>query len=119
MSDVFVLVMCFISLTMGPLRSTYKELIAHEKTVEQIRVHANADSLHFISVEGISLCLVILSLALTHKLKGMMSAVQSGVAAGRSKGNCNACFTGTYPLDIEEIVQMSPASRDARAKDTC
>lgn len=49
----------------------------------------------------------------------MMTAVQSGLAKDRPKGNCNACFSGEYPIDIEEIVQASPATRVARSKDTC
>ncbi len=61
---------CFMGVDMG----TYEQLIAHQRSVEQIRVHLGSDSLHFLSLEG------------------MMAAI------GRSEGYCNACFTGIYPL---------------------
>lgn len=40
---------CFYGVDM----STYKELIANKKTVEEIRVHLGADSLHYVSLEGL------------------------------------------------------------------
>jgi amidophosphoribosyltransferase len=65
---------CFMGVDMA----TYDELIAHRMTVEQIRDYIGADSLHYLSVEG------------------MMAAI------GRGDGYCNACFTGSYPLTLEE-----------------
>lgn len=64
---------CYMGVDMG----TYDNLIAHKHTVEEIRDYIGADSLHFLSVEG------------------MMRAV------GRREGYCNACFTGVYPLEID------------------
>ncbi|OQY97552.1 MAG: amidophosphoribosyltransferase [Chloroflexi bacterium UTCFX4] len=64
---------CYMGVDMG----TYDEMIAHKLTVEEIRDYIGADSLHFLSVEG------------------MMRAV------GRREGYCNACFTGVYPLEID------------------
>jgi amidophosphoribosyltransferase len=55
---------------------SYEELIAHTRTVDEIKVHVGADSLYFLSLEG------------------MMSAI------GRAEGYCNACFTGRYPLHV-------------------
>jgi len=63
---------CFMGVDMG----TYEELIAHRMSVPEICEWVGADSLHFLSLEG------------------MMHAV------GRSEGYCNACFTGRYPLDV-------------------
>ena len=58
--------------------STKEELIASDKSVEQIRELIGADSLTFISVEG------------------MMKALgQEG-----TNGYCLGCFTGNYPTEI-------------------
>lgn len=64
---------CFMGVDMG----SYKELIAHHMSVDQIRAHIGCDSLHFLSLEG------------------MMRAI------GRDNGYCNACFTGEYPIPID------------------
>ncbi len=54
-------------------------LIAHKRTVEEICRFVGADSLHYLSLEG------------------MMRAV------GREDGYCQACFTGKYPLDVNPV----------------
>jgi amidophosphoribosyltransferase len=64
---------CFMGVDMG----TYEELIAHRLSVAQICAHVGADSLDYLSLEG------------------MMTAI------GRNEGYCNACFTGKYPLEIQ------------------
>ncbi len=64
---------CFMGVDMG----TYEELIAHRLTLEEIRDHIDADTLHFLSLDG------------------MMRAI------GRPSGYCNACFTGVYPIDVD------------------
>jgi amidophosphoribosyltransferase len=61
---------------MGVDMGTYEELIAHEKSVAEIQEYVGADSLAFLSLDG------------------MMTAI------GRSDGYCNACFTGEYPIPI-------------------
>ena len=63
---------------MGVDMSSPSELIAHSKSVEEIRGYLQADSLHYLS------------------LNGMMKAV------GAEEGYCNACFTGEYPFSIDE-----------------
>jgi amidophosphoribosyltransferase len=63
---------CFMGVDMG----TYDDLIAHKRTVDEICQYVKADSLHYLSLEG------------------MMRAV------GRTDGYCQACFTGKYPLDV-------------------
>jgi amidophosphoribosyltransferase len=63
---------CFMGVDMG----NYDDLIAHKRTVEEICQYVKADSLHYLSLEG------------------MMRAV------GRTEGYCQACFTGKYPLDV-------------------
>jgi amidophosphoribosyltransferase len=58
------------------------DLMAARLTVEEIQERAGADSLSFLSLEG------------------MMRAV--GHADGSGVGYCNACFTGRYPLEVDE-----------------
>jgi amidophosphoribosyltransferase len=66
---------CFMGVDMG----TYDDLIAHKRSVEEIRKYVNADSLTYLSVEG------------------MMRAV------GQADGYCQACFTGHYPIPIDVL----------------
>ncbi|MBN2500811.1 MAG: amidophosphoribosyltransferase [Anaerolineales bacterium] len=61
---------------MGVDMSTHNEMIAHNKSVEEIRAYLQADSLYYVSMAG------------------MMEAI------GASSGYCNACFTGDYPFEI-------------------
>jgi amidophosphoribosyltransferase len=63
---------CFMGVDMG----SYEELIAHRMNVAEICAHIGAESLVYLSLEG------------------MMQAI------GRKEGYCNACFTGQYPLEI-------------------
>ena len=64
---------CFMGVDMG----RHEDLIAHNRTVEEIREHVGADSLYYLSVDG------------------MMKAVQ------RKDGFCQACFTGEYPIPVD------------------
>ncbi len=65
---------CYMGVDMG----TQDNLIAHKRTVDEIRKIVDADSLTYLSVEG------------------MMRAV------GRTEGYCQACFTGQYPIDVDD-----------------
>ncbi len=65
---------CFMGVDM----STYEELIAHNKSVEEIKDHIGADSLYYISLEG------------------MMKSIDE------VSGYCNACFTGEYPFKFSK-----------------
>lgn len=58
--------------------ATSDQLIAHNKTVEEIRDYLNVDSLEYLSHEGML-----------------------GVMHDQSTGYCSACFTGKYPIDPE------------------
>ena len=64
---------CFMGVDMG----RHENLIAHKRTVDEIREYVGADSLHYLSLEG------------------MMKAV------GRQDGFCQACFTGIYPIQVD------------------
>ncbi|WLR54908.1 amidophosphoribosyltransferase [Mesobacillus subterraneus] len=61
--------------------STREELIASEHTVEEIRKLIGADSLTFLTVEG------------------MLEAIGRN-EPGETRGQCLACFTGKYPTEI-------------------
>ena len=58
---------------------TKQELVASDKTIEQIREFLGVDSLGYLSLDG------------------MVGAVSNG-----KSGFCTACFTGDYPLKPED-----------------
>jgi amidophosphoribosyltransferase len=62
---------CFMGVDMA----SQKELIAANKSVEEIREHIGADSLAYLSISG------------------LMRALKT------EEGYCNACFTGEYPFN--------------------
>jgi amidophosphoribosyltransferase len=64
---------CYMGVDMG----TYDNLVAHRRTTDQIRALVEADSLTYLSLDG------------------MLSAV------GREQEYCQACFTGNYPLAVD------------------
>ena len=64
---------CFMGVDMG----RHEDLIAYKRSVEEIREHVGADSLYYLSVDG------------------MMRALQ------RQDGFCQACFTGQYPIPVD------------------
>ena len=64
---------CFMGVDMG----RHEDLIAHKRTVDEICCYVGADSLYYLSIEG------------------MMRAV------GRDDGYCQACFTGQYPILVD------------------
>jgi amidophosphoribosyltransferase len=55
--------------------STREEMIAHDRTVDEVAAELGADSLHYLSLEG----------------------VYDAVGTSRET-HCDACFTGEYPL---------------------
>ena len=61
--------------------SSREELIASDKTVEEIREIIGADSLTFLSTEG------------------TVAAIGRN-ESGETRGQCLACFTGNYPTEI-------------------
>ena len=64
---------CFMGVDMG----RHDNLIAHKRSVDEIREFVGADSLYYLSVEG------------------MMRALR------RTDGFCQACFTGQYPIPVD------------------
>lgn len=73
---------CFMGVDMA----TEDELIAHQMTVEEIRDHIGCDSLGYLSLDGLE------------------RTVKAELSNGRSQGSgyCNACFSGSYPIPLEE-----------------
>jgi amidophosphoribosyltransferase len=69
---------------MGVDMASQEELIAHKLDIPAICRRIGADSLAYISLEG------------------MMRAVGAINAAGEPQGYCNACFTGNYPIPLVE-----------------
>jgi amidophosphoribosyltransferase len=56
--------------------STYEEMVAHGRSIEEIARELGCDSLAYLSLEGV------------------YEAIRSTRAT-----HCDACFTGEYPLD--------------------
>ena len=65
-----------------------KELIAHGRSVEDIRAYLAVDSLHYLSLEG------------------MLSCVKMD-----PEKYCTACFSGDYPINVEEPVEKFAMDR--------
>jgi amidophosphoribosyltransferase len=58
--------------------SSYKELIAANKTIEEIRQFVGSDSLGYLSIEG------------------LVKAV-----GGDQDTHCTGCFTGNHPIPVQ------------------
>jgi amidophosphoribosyltransferase len=65
-----------------------KELIAHKRSVEKTRSYLGVDSLHYLSLEG------------------MLSCVKMA-----KEKYCTACFSGDYPINVEEPVEKFAMER--------
>lgn len=69
---------CFMGIDMA----TYKQLIANKMDIEGIRQRIGADSLDYLTLDG------------------MVKAVESGIPEDQPTGHCTACFSGQYPVII-------------------
>ena len=75
---------------MGVDMASRQELIAANKTIEEIRELTGADSLGYLSIEGLM-----------------------KVVGGTHGGFCDACFTGNYPVPVQleltkKVLEQSP-----------
>jgi amidophosphoribosyltransferase len=77
---------CFMGVDMA----TREELIAANKTVDEIGEYIGADSLKYLSLEG-------LTKAVNHPMEG----------------HCVACFCGDYPLDLDESLGKDALEQEA------
>jgi amidophosphoribosyltransferase len=71
---------CFMGVDMA----TRGQLIAHNKSLEEIRAHIGADSLAYLSIEG------------------LRAAITNRDEAEEHTGHCYACMSGQYPVKIPE-----------------
>src|SRR6202161_3340369 len=65
-----------------------KQLIAANKSVEEIRDYIGADSLAYLSLEGL----------------------KKACGEGEKISYCSACYTGNYPTDIIDVEEIQPAA---------
>ena len=63
-------------------------MIAANKSVEEIREYIGADSLAYLSLEGL----------------------KKACGEGEQITYCSACYTGKYPTDIVDIDDIQPAA---------
>ncbi len=80
---------------MGVDMASRQELIAANKTIEEIREMTGADSLGYLSVEGLM-----------------------QVVGGAHGGFCAACFTGDYPVPVQLELDRLPADRPGKTRST-
>ncbi len=71
-----------------PVERVGFKLIAHDRTVDEIRDYLGVDSLHYLSHEG------------------MLSCVKMA-----PDNYCTACFSGDYPMDVTEPVEKFAMDR--------
>ena len=64
-----------------------KHLIAANKTIEEIRAFIGADSLAYLSLEGL----------------------KKACGEGESATYCSACYTGHYPTNLIDVAEIQPA----------
>jgi amidophosphoribosyltransferase len=69
-----------------------KELIAANNTVEQIRQFVGADSLSYLSLDGL----------------------KKACRDGEKTTYCTACYTGRYPTNLVDVEEIQPAVVDKR-----
>ncbi|CAN7755113.1 amidophosphoribosyltransferase [Paenibacillus sp. LjRoot56] len=67
-----------------------KELIAAMNSIEEIRKAINADSLHFLTKEG------------------LLDSIGQG-PSGKESGYCTACFDNSYPTEIVDVTKVGCA----------
>jgi amidophosphoribosyltransferase len=65
-----------------------KQLIAANKSIDEIRQYMRADSLAYLSLEGL----------------------KKACGEGEKTSYCSACYTGTYPTNIVDVEEILPAS---------
>jgi amidophosphoribosyltransferase len=65
-----------------------KQLIAANKSIEDIRQYIGADSLAYLSLDGL----------------------KKACGDGDKISYCSACYTGKYPTDIVDVDEIQPAA---------
>ena len=67
-----------------------RDLIAANKSIEEIRQFIEADSLAYLSLEGLKKC----------------------CDGGEGNGFCTACYTGNYPTQWVDVDEILPAGAE-------
>ncbi|MGI6130285.1 MAG: amidophosphoribosyltransferase [Bacillota bacterium] len=80
-----------------------RELVAATKSIEEIRQFVGADSLHYLSIEG-----------LLQTMRALEAHPDSADGGGAGAGFCTACFTGVYPDRAEPCGLCSPSGSAGR-----
>jgi amidophosphoribosyltransferase len=63
-----------------------EELLAHSMTVEDMRLHIHADSLAFVSIDG------------------LYRATGESARNAKRPQFCDACFSGDYPIELTDVM---------------
>ena len=71
-----------------------KQLIAANKSISEIRDYIGADSLAYLSLEGL----------------------KKACGEGEKISYCSACYTGNYPTDIIDVEEIQPAVQPATVR---
>ena len=71
-----------------------RDLIAANKSVEEIRQYIEADTLAYLSLDGLLKC------------------CEHTESTGQSTGYCTACYTGSYPTQWVDVDEILPAQAD-------
>jgi amidophosphoribosyltransferase len=79
---------------MGVDMATKGELIANRMKIDEIARHIGADSIQYLS------------------LQGMLAVVrESAISRTGTPGHCSACFSGEYPIELPQWL-IDDASRE-------
>ena len=85
---------CFMGVDMA----SFEELLANRVPMAQIAQHVGADSMGYLSAQGLV-------------MQSQMTTVNDTV--DKTMGLCNACFTGDYPVAVPEWVAVKRVEREA------
>ena len=80
---------CFMGVDIG----STKELIASGRSVDQVRNHIGADSLHYLSIPGLI----------------------RAIGRGTADEFCRACFDGSYPVPVPQQLEMDKMQFESAA----
>ena len=64
------------------------DLMAARLSIDEMRAHIGADSLGFLSLDGM--------------MRAIAGTADDNAAATHAEGFCNACYTGRYPIEVSQ-----------------
>ena len=95
-------------------------MIAHNETEEDILHRIGADSLGYLSVDGMLQVIAQHKEQWKREKEPEIEPVGEKVGGGCQKENggyCSACFSGNYPVDIEDFVIQPPLYEQRKEKE--